>query len=90
MPTGLVGSEMCIRDRIRTCVLFAMVIAPLLGGLLDSLLPDTLTFAGATIVLTDERLALMTGGVIVVIGGVIAAMSLRAGQQEHDARGVAT
>ena len=75
---------------IRTCVLFAMVIAPLLGGALDRMLPDTITFAGATVVLTDERLALMTGGVIVVIGGLIAAASLRAGQHQDRAEEVAS
>ena len=61
-----------------------MVIAPLLGGVLDQMLPDTITVFGGTIVLTDERLALMTGGVIVVMGGVIAATSLRAGQRQDE------
>ncbi len=66
---------------VRTCVLLAMVAGPLVGGLLGQLLPDMISFLGATVELTDERLALLTGGVIVLLGGLIAALSLRAGQR---------
>lgn len=80
---------------IRLCVVLALTVWPLLAGLLDSvagrLMDDRIAAVlGRRVVVPGVRLALWLGGVVVIIGGALAALDVhRARRDERQAVSVA-
>ena len=78
-----------LNTMVRFCVLLALVVGPLLaaalGGLSDSLLGGELTVGGVSVAVPGVRLTLWLDAVIIIVAGVIATHSIRAGQRD-DAR----
>lgn len=76
-----------LNTMVRFCVLLALVVGPLLaaalGGLSDSLLGGELTIGGWSVAVPGVRLTLWLDAAIIVVAGVIATTSMRAGQRSH-------
>jgi len=73
---------------VRFCVLVAFAVGPLLSDLLDRLsrrfLDRMISVAGLEVAVPGVRLTLWLAGLIIMGAGVLAVMSLRAGESEED------
>lgn len=71
---------------VRLCVLVAFAVGPLLSDLLDrlsrSLFDRTLSIFGLELFIPGVRLTLWLAGLIIMAAGVLAVLSLRAGQED--------
>jgi hypothetical protein len=78
---------------VRLCVLIAFAVGPFLSELLGRLsnrFVDGEIHAGIDIAVPGVRLTLWLAGLIMLVAGALATMSLRAGQRAADAAAAAT